>query len=667
MIKLKKPILLSLCVLSTMVAYDKEYTTAVETKALSVFPPETEKPTAVGIYSFNDCKTFKEHLNFGYSLFTKKNSFYPTESLSKREKLSTAFAKTAPNETSLPKETIIDLDFVHNTEIIARNQVNPTGHLLDQLTTQCDTSLFYTTFGRKRFTELITEPISDCTVLKERQALIDALVTDEELLNACEAILQKIAENEDYLFVMYKCSNKLPLTIAKNTFWSTELLNKSTATLECGRLLAYNIDHLIVPGILYTNYIIGKSVSPFVKKNGFKKTFETVTSILKITPKSYLGMLAGYAFLLEIILPLITTAHIIENNNNYRSVHNITIHNATFLKEIQHLYTVLEKHKVAHSITSIKSLDLKNTQHPRILELFNLANTWTFSGNPSVFSFMGRVLRTYKLLESDEYHNGIAPVLNAVGELESYVVLAKKIKTAAANGTPYCFATYIENSSAPYIKATNFFNPFVTKPVFNSIEMGTKPGATDGTSLIVVTGPNAGGKSTSMNGLTYAILLAQTFGIAPAHEFIITPFSKLVAHRNVSDDVLKEKSGYQAEQLSVKKIFSTLKQVNEAQGYTFITLDELFRSTTPEQGDTATKEVLEHLARDHNTSSLTLIATHFPSPTELAQTNSAVANYRMGTVLHEDGSVKQYTYTLEPGISLVRNAAQLSEAIDMFN
>ncbi len=614
--------------------------------------------------------------------------------LSKAEKEVYVFTLLAPEKPKSTTEnntvddhSIIDTDFIITNELLAHHgKDSSTGHLVDCFFKDHDTSLLKTAWGRKQCTEIVTEPTKDLATLHARQAIIKNLLQDEVFAQQVTDLMQQInAYDAAFMF----CSTDHPFVktlINKNnwqfTWWPFTRLNYSPKFAE---LYIFSIYALPISCIPLAPWCITKLLK------GWQPSRELIRSIIAgaiggmlsqvkidsyVIPNIIVNNIAstmsnttGKAIALAGSSAVSTfgTMGTINLNTLHRTLQKIAIDNAQFLGTIQKLFVILEKHNFTELLPTLGNLNLEKNTNKELTELISVLKKNTFSGDPSAFSYMGRAIQAVNLLQSTEVIHALIPALKALGELDTYLAIAHKMKTTDHQNNPYCFATYINDSTAPYIKATNFFNPFLAKPVLNTLEIGTRPDSKDGITTIVVNGPNTGGKSTSINGIMYAALLAQTFGIAPATEFIVTPFDKLISHRNVADNIIAKVSGYQAEVDNVKKMITEIQKVHKTGGYVFVTLDELFRSTTPEQGDNLTTQAVNELTHTYPTTCITMIATHFPSPLGLADINTHIANYQMDTLVHEDGSVKQYTYLLKPGISCVKNAYQIAELNNMLN
>ena len=77
----------------------------------------------------------------------------------------------------------------------------------------------------------------------------------------------------------------------------------------------------------------------------------------------------------------------------------------------------------------------------------------------------------------------------------------------------------------------------------------------------IITGPNAGGKSTFIKSLTLSILFSQTLGITTANSFKLTPFSLVNTYLNIPDIKGKE-SLFEAEMHRAREHLVKLKSLN---------------------------------------------------------------------------------------------------------
>ncbi len=303
-----------------------------------------------------------------------------------------------------------------------------------------------------------------------------------------------------------------------------------------------------------------------------------------------------------------------------------------------------------HSHHIIDLFDKNSTTIPaKLKQLTNLLLTNTFTGKPSYFSLKGRVLAAYALMK--EIKHELAPSLLALGEVDAYLSCAKLMQKHNGKDNNFNFATYLEQDT-PYINLEGMWHPFVTseKAVANSIELG-------GTKVknIILTGPNAGGKSTFSKGLTTSLVLAQTIGIVPAKSLVFTPFAKINTYMNITDDTAAGNSLFKSEVLRAQDLLQTINNLDKNK-FSFSVMDEMFSGTSPKEGEAASYAVAKNIGANSN--SIAIIATHFPKLKELEATFGTFKNYQVRVTRYDNGTFN-YPFKLEEG------AADQNVALDI--
>ena len=310
----------------------------------------------------------------------------------------------------------------------------------------------------------------------------------------------------------------------------------------------------------------------------------------------------------------------------------------TISSEIKHsdiLKKGLDHQKQLTALFDAKSTLVSAKMHRLVaLLLFD-----TFTGKPSYFCFKGRVLAAYALMK--EIKNDLAPALLALGEVDTYLSCATLYQEYQDKQNGFCFVTYLDQET-PYLNFNGMWNPFIPskKAVANSIELGrSKP------LNVILTGPNAGGKSTFAKGLTLNVLLAQTVGIAPGLELTLTPFEKINTNMNITDDTAGGNSLFKSEVLRAQSLLKTIADLDKKK-FSFSIMDEMFSGTSPREGEAAGYAVAKNLGA--NTNSIAVIATHFPKLKELEKTTGTFKNYQVRVAYAPDGSFT-YPFKLEEG------------------
>jgi DNA mismatch repair protein MutS len=161
---------------------------------------------------------------------------------------------------------------------------------------------------------------------------------------------------------------------------------------------------------------------------------------------------------------------------------------------------------------------------------------------------------------------------------------------------------------------------------------------------IIITGPNAGGKSTMIKSILIAVILAQTIGFANAGDIGMTPFYYISSQMNIPDCKGKE-SLFEAEMFRSKRHLDVLKSLEKSQK-SVIFMDEIFNSTNPVEGIAGAFAIAKNMAKYEN--NLSIITTHYLYLTKLSKNN--FKNIKMNIKYTESGDII-YPYKLTKGVS----------------
>ena len=169
------------------------------------------------------------------------------------------------------------------------------------------------------------------------------------------------------------------------------------------------------------------------------------------------------------------------------------------------------------------------------------------------------------------------------------------------------------------------------------------------TGIVLITGPNMGGKSTYLRQAALLVILAQMGSFVPARAMRYTPADRVYTRIGASDNVSQGRSTFMVEMQETAAILNT------ATARSLVLLDEMGRGTATFDGLALAWAVLEHL---HNTvHARTLFATHYHELTLLAEQLPRLANVRVAVKETPNGIV--FLHTIEPG------AASKSYGIDV--
>ncbi|MHA7877889.1 MAG: MutS-related protein [Bacteroidota bacterium] len=303
-------------------------------------------------------------------------------------------------------------------------------------------------------------------------------------------------------------------------------------------------------------------------------------------------------------------------------------------------------------LTNIRSLLARGQENTELGRLIHYLQTLPFNHWSYFLDHAGRLLASHKLFT--EYQDTFSDAMYELGELDAFISIAtlmQEVKSDSHNNA-YIFTKFLDRDqqSKPYIKLEDMWNPFLDAKVAvsNSIVMD----AAGGLRNVILTGPNAGGKSTFLTGVADSVLLSQTFGIAPAKVAVLTPFNKINTSIYTTDDIAAGKSLFMAEVDRAKKHVDVLSKLRQDE-FSFSIFDEPFSGTNPTEGAAAEYSVLESMAEYAN--ALNIVATHYPVVMLLEKNRPDLgfANYKVYITYQGQGSEKKidYTYKVIPGKS----------------
>ncbi|MGE3843269.1 MAG: DNA mismatch repair protein MutS, partial [Vicinamibacterales bacterium] len=138
--------------------------------------------------------------------------------------------------------------------------------------------------------------------------------------------------------------------------------------------------------------------------------------------------------------------------------------------------------------------------------------------------------------------------------------------------------------------------------------------------LVVLTGPNMGGKSTYLRQVALLCVMAQVGSFVPARHAKLPLIDRVFARVGASDDIVRGQSTFMVEMQETARILHT------ATSHSLVVLDEIGRGTATFDGLSIAWAVAEHLARHAHSRPKTLFATHYHELTDLADSVPGVVN-----------------------------------------
>ncbi|MEH0369859.1 DNA mismatch repair protein MutS [Vibrio mimicus] len=146
--------------------------------------------------------------------------------------------------------------------------------------------------------------------------------------------------------------------------------------------------------------------------------------------------------------------------------------------------------------------------------------------------------------------------------------------------------------------------------------------------MLIITGPNMGGKSTYMRQTALIALMAHIGSYVPAESAQIGPLDRIFTRIGASDDLASGRSTFMVEMTETANI------LHNATSHSLVLMDEIGRGTSTYDGLSLAWASAEWLAREIG--ALTLFATHYFELTELPNSLPHLANVHLDAVEHGD-------------------------------
>jgi DNA mismatch repair ATPase MutS len=176
--------------------------------------------------------------------------------------------------------------------------------------------------------------------------------------------------------------------------------------------------------------------------------------------------------------------------------------------------------------------------------------------------------------------------------------------------------------------------------------------------ILLITGPNMGGKSTFLRQNALLSILAQTGSFIPAEYAEIGLVDKIFSRVGSADNLYQDQSTFMVEMLETAEI------LKQATPKSFVIMDEVGRGTTPEDGIAVGFASLFHLY--HVNRSRALFATHFHVLADMTKSFEELACYCTDVAEDADGSFS-YVHKLRQGINRNPHALKVARLAGMSN
>jgi hypothetical protein len=262
-----------------------------------------------------------------------------------------------------------------------------------------------------------------------------------------------------------------------------------------------------------------------------------------------------------------------------------------------------------------------------------IVSEYKFTNFTKVFE-IGHVLKTfYELYDNKVYNYAFMYSFGFNGYIDLLEGLIVNIEKKKVN-----FCEFISENKKTIFKNNYYACLKDANPVKNTIKLSKN---------LIITGPNASGKTTILKSTLINIIFSQHFGCGFYDSAKINPFHHIHCYLNIPDTSGRD-SLFQAEARRCKEILDIVdKNKNENH---FCVFDEIYSGTNPDEAIVSAVSFMEYLIKNKNVSCL--LTTHFIKVCKKLKKNKNILNFYMDAT--KSHNKIHYTYSMKEGISNVK-------------
>jgi len=263
-------------------------------------------------------------------------------------------------------------------------------------------------------------------------------------------------------------------------------------------------------------------------------------------------------------------------------------------------------------------------------------------------SEIGHILKTfYEIYDNKTYETSIMYSFGFNGYIDCIVGLQQNIKQNKINYTKFT------NKKNKNMMKQNYYACLKDKKhVKNNIKINKN---------LIISGPNASGKTTIIKSVLINIIFSQQFGCGFYETAIIKPYDHLHCYLNIPDTSGRD-SLFQAEARRCKEIIDIIdKDLKHGETH-FCAFDELYSGTNPEEATISAIAFMKYITKNKNVNSI--LTTHFMEVCKKLDSNKMITNYYMETTKSTDTNILEYLYKMKKGISTVKGGINVLYAMN---
>jgi len=576
-------------------------------------------------------------------MFTQEDSKEKTNIISKLESINEKFKLPIyynDDKMELKKEIIDDLELI--------KPIDETSKSMLEYAFQPTTKI-----GKKILEQFSTHYTTDIKYLKEHQELlktykkIDGEIFSpdfENIIKIWDEIKGDNGFKEKYRYLDWP-------------MW--EFLNKDDKFLQlmCMYDMSAPVISLISPFIIL--------IIPFfvIKAKGIKLCWGEYMDVLRVVFGNHpLGklftnfssvsmeqkfyLILGAAFYVFTIYQHILTC--IRFHNNMKKMHEYINDLKIYLN-----YSRLSMQNYLKYSFSLKSFYLFNENMQKQMNVLeeletklNKISAWKFSFTKLCeFGVVQKYF--YEIYCEEKYYDAIMYSFGYNGYIDNLNGIIQNIKNKKINYAKINSQKKAKNNIKNNQFKKAYYPALINKnPIYNDFKFKKN---------IIITGPNASGKTTALKSSLINIFLSQQIGCGFYKTALLHPYKYIHCYLNIPDTSGRD-SLFQAEARRCKEIIDIIDLNKDATHY--CAFDELYSGTNPEEAITSAFAFMQYLIKNNNVTCI--LTTHFIKLCNFLNKNTKIQNYHMKTSIPINTNNEfKYLYKLEKGISNIKGGIKV--------
>lgn len=468
--------------------------------------------------------------------------------------------------------------------------------------------------------KFLNSPISDINELQKRQK--SALQISPKIIQ-CLKKLKNYEADVLWLFSINDLNKSWPISTLFPSFYIINTINSIYPLLTAYHTYrGYCMPLMTIIGPLMTLF------GPWFYLNKYLKydiTFQKYVSMIITLTKTLFSTLTLYKKIYMLVYLILIIHSIINSFEQAKIFRYITSDLNKKINNIHKFFNIYEY------IINNTNCEIIKPYLPENVDLYEIIN------NKSLKNLNPGLCGIYEILTSMEQKTNINNMLIIINALQTCLITRKLITINKC-----CIPNF---SNEEDTKIINMGHIKLNKQIRNPVSLDKS---------LIITGPNAAGKTTYVKSIGTNQILAQTFGVVLGTKAIIHPVQFIGSFMRIND-ILGDSSLFEAEIKRCSEIVEIATNIYKNKKNGLIFMDEPMHSTPPIEGSATTMALIEYITKMNSIK--LVLTTHYHEVTKITETNNNIRNISM-TAECNDGEFN-FSYRIRNGPSYQSIALEL--------